>query len=209
MPKLTTEQITAIDKALWDIEIRFLDIRIEMIDHAATALEGMEGDFNDNLNEYIADNKKELKKNYSRLRRNTSLKAVKMLFSKMMSLRFVAILAVAYATVFAAYKHEGLEETSFMVFMAFIFAIPLVLAYTIYMQFTRQRKLFSTAERFMAIMSSLGYTLFIALRVLIDKLKIDDAYKLLYYAFVISVYCMAIIMYISLTKSYKLKYQGI
>jgi hypothetical protein len=207
MEKLTQEQVNAVDKALWDIGIKFLDIRIEMTDHAATAIEGMEGSFTQRLNTYFRENKQELKKNYSQFRTNASIKAVKLLFWNMLSFRFVAILALAYASVFAVYKYEGPEETSFMFLMIFLMSMPVILIYSGHKYFTRQTKLFSTAERLLAIVWGLGFSLWIPLRTMIEKDSLYDGLILLYYAFIISLYVMTIIIYRFLTKFYKSRYK--
>jgi hypothetical protein len=205
--KLTQEQIKAIDKALWDIEIRFLDIRIEMTDHAATALEGMEGNFDANLRKYIADNKNELKKNYSQFRMNASVKSVKLLFWNMLSLRFLAILAIVYAVAYADYKYEGFENASTTLFVMLMMAVPSFWIYYGYISFTRERKLFSTAQRLLRAVSGSVYLLCIPLYFQIDKLGISDELKLLYSTFVISFLIMIVLTYRFLTKFYKSRYQ--
>jgi len=207
MSKLTIEQINAIDKALWDIEIRFLDIRIEMTDHAATAIEGMEGNFNANLRKYISENKKELKKNYSQFRMNASIKAVKLLFRNMLSFRFVAILAFVYGLLFAEYKYEGLEGAMTKFILLSAFALPVAWLYFGYIAFTRQKKQFSTAERLLGCFGGLAFVFCFGLRSAVDKAEIEDTSKLLYYAFIISFYIMVIITYRFLTKFYKSRYQ--
>lgn len=207
MLKLTPDQIVAIDKALWDIEIRFLDIRIEMIDHAATALEGMAGDFNVNLERYIADNKRELRKNYRRFSRNASLNGVKQLLRNMFTVRFIGILVAVYAILFADYKYEGYEEVSTKLLVPFVLAMPAFWVYIGYKNFTQQKKLFSTAERLFYSLSGVGYLLCIPLYLQVEKLELNSELKLLYSAFVISFVVLLIQTYRSLVKSYRLKYQ--
>jgi hypothetical protein len=207
MEKLTREQIVAVDKALWDIGINFLDIRIEMTDHAATAIEDMEGGFDMRLKKYISVNKKELIKNYSQFRVNASIKAIKLLFSNMLSFRFLGILASVFVLVFAEYKYEGLEETSSWVLILSVISIPLLWIFIGYINFTKSTRLFSTAERLFPTISGVAYLMCIPLRSIIDKLEISDAAKLLYYAFVISFYIIIGLTYRFLTKFYKLKYQ--
>jgi hypothetical protein len=209
MGKLTQEQVNAVDKALWDIGIKFLDIRIEMTDHAATAIEAMEGSFTQRLNTYFRENKQELKKNYSQFRTNASVKAVKLLFWNMLSFRFVAILAIVYALVFAEYKYEGLEQTFNMFIILSAIAIPLGWIYITFISFTKQRRLFSTANRLLNSFSGVAFLLCFPLRDMIYKMEISDAAKLLFYAFVISFYVMIAITYRFLTKFYKSRYQVI
>lgn len=205
--KLTQEQINAVDKALWDIEIRFLDIRIEMTDHAATAIEGMEGGFERNLRKYIFENKKELKKNYSQFRMNASIKAVKLLFRNMLSFQFMSILAVAYLVLWADYSYEGYEEVSSRLFVVLAMVMPVFWIYIGYKNFTQQKKLFSTAERLFPSISGVGYLLCIPLYFQMEKLELSNELKLLYNAFVISFLIMIVLTYRFLTKFYKSRYQ--
>jgi len=209
MDQLTHEQIIAVDKALWDIGIKFLDIRIEMTDHAATAIESMEEGFEMNLKKYIFENKKELKKNYSQFRVNASIKAVKLLFSNIISLRFLDILISVYAVVFAEYKYEGFEETSSRVFILLIILLPLTGMYVSCINFIKSTKLFSTAERLFPTISGVIYLMFVPLKRIIEEMEISDSLKLFYYAFIISFFIATGITYRFLTKFYKSRYQVI
>lgn len=53
MKKLTPEQIESIDALLCMKGVNFIDIRYEMTDHIASAMEEKEGDFKTNLKEYF------------------------------------------------------------------------------------------------------------------------------------------------------------
>lgn len=62
MDKLSTNQICFIDDYLQKIGVNYLDIRFEMADHIASALENTKGDFRQNFLDYIAVHQKSLKK---------------------------------------------------------------------------------------------------------------------------------------------------
>ncbi|MFD2602370.1 hypothetical protein [Flavobacterium suzhouense] len=207
MPKLTTDQIVAIDKALWDIEIRFLDIRVEMIDHAATSLEGMEGDFNVNLERYIADNKRELRKNYRQFKMNAWIKGVKLLFSNLFTVRFMLILAGVYALLYVDYSFQGREGVTTIFVLMSALAFPVLWIYYLYVGFTKQKKQFSTAERLLEFFGGMLITFCFLIRDRIDKAEIEDTAKLLYYAFIISFYVMMVITYRFLIRFYNSRYQ--
>lgn len=209
MPKLTTEQINAVDKALWDIEIRFLDIRMEMTDHAATAIEAMEGNFEGNLAKYISDNKKELRKNYSQFRMNATVKAIKLLLSNMFTFRFVLIMALAYAALWADYKYEGVEDASTTWFVMFMMMGIAFWMYYGYISLTRERKLFSTAQRLLSGVSGIVLIVCIQLQFVVEKIEVSEGIKLLYYAFVMSFLIIIVFTYRFLTKFYKSRYQVI
>lgn len=55
--KLTDKEIRFIDTYLNNSGIVYEDIRFEMTDHVATAMEAMEGDFYENFREYMIANK--------------------------------------------------------------------------------------------------------------------------------------------------------
>ena len=63
---LTPEQLQFIDNYLKNSGVKYLDIRYEMTDHVATALENSEGDFYENFRLYMLDNKKSLLASNSR-----------------------------------------------------------------------------------------------------------------------------------------------
>lgn len=209
MDKLTQEEIKAVDTALWDIGIKFLDIRIEMTDHAATAIEGMEGDFKQNLEDYITQNKKELQKNYSQFGMNASVKSVKLLFWNMMSFRFIGILAVVYALFYADYQYEGVASLSGTFLTISVLFILLTSMHLGYVGFVRSTKLFSTAQRLIPTLSGLGLGIIIPMRIMVEKQAINDAVILLYYAFAMSFFIQIVLTYRFLTKFYKSRYQVI
>ncbi len=60
--KLTQDNIKNIDSALGKIGIAYIDIRYELTDHVATVLEQKDGDFEIELEAYIIENKKHLRK---------------------------------------------------------------------------------------------------------------------------------------------------
>ncbi|MDV6167715.1 hypothetical protein R1T16_04715 [Flavobacterium sp. DG1-102-2] len=207
MEKLTQEQITAVDKALWDIGIKYLDIRIEMTDHAAATIESMEGSFERRLKKYIFENKKELKKNYRQFSMNASIKAVKLLISNMFTVRFFMILASVYALLFAEYKYEEFEDATNIFLIICCVSISVFWICWGIINFTRSTELFSTAERLLMRVNGIIFLMAFPLRDIIDKLEINDAVKLLYYAFVISFYIAIWFTYSFLTKFYKSRYR--
>lgn len=58
--RLSKEHIQFIDTYLKNSGIRYSDIRFEMTDHVAAALEETEGDFYENFRKYMVENKREL-----------------------------------------------------------------------------------------------------------------------------------------------------
>ncbi|KGO92689.1 hypothetical protein [Flavobacterium subsaxonicum] len=105
--KLTTQQIQFIDGQLKKAGIYFVDIRCEITDHIASELETLDGDFYDNLSEYLATHKKEITSQNRSYRKIARTKAArffcKVLFKPVVLLPTLAlffILQYAVATVF-------------------------------------------------------------------------------------------------------------
>lgn len=206
MIKLTSDQVKAVDTALLDIGIKFLDIRMEMTDHAATAIESMEGTFERRLRKYIFENKAELKKNYSQFRTNAGIKAVKLLISNIITIRFVALFAVIYVMLYANYSYVGMEETSgnFLV-LGIILSVAGFLV-TTYRHFVKSTRLFSTAERLMPAVSGVTSLLVFPYSISIEKADIADELKVLYYAFSLSLLVIIFVTYRFLAKFYRTRY---
>ncbi|PZD79091.1 hypothetical protein [Mesonia sp. K7] len=83
MRKLAPEEIGFIDKYLENSEVKFYDIRLELVDHVAKAVEEkMDTEnltFYDAFKSYMIKNKKELIKEVSLIKKEAFLKVLKML----------------------------------------------------------------------------------------------------------------------------------
>ena len=206
MDSLTNEQVQAVDSALFSIGIKFLDIRIEMTDHAAATIEAMDGTFERRLRKYIFENKAELKKNYSQFRTNAGIKAVKLLISNIITIRFVALLTVIYALLYADYSYEGMEETAGNFFVLGILLSLAGFWVTVYRHFVKSTKLFSTAERLMPAVSGVTSLLVFPYSMTIEQADIADELKVLYYAFSLSLLVIIFMTYRFLANFYKSRY---
>lgn len=78
MHKLTQEQVKFIDDRLELMGAKFMDIRYEMVDHIASAMEEMDGDFEKNFKEYYVLNRNQLISQYKRATRWRMLRALKL-----------------------------------------------------------------------------------------------------------------------------------
>lgn len=89
--KLITEQIQAVDNALLGARIVHQDIRVELTDHIASVLEKQDDDFEQNLNAYITENKKELRRLNRRFMRIGAAKGLKLLFGNLLSWKILLV----------------------------------------------------------------------------------------------------------------------
>lgn len=90
MPNLTPKQVQFIYNYLEHSGIEYLDARVEMADHVASALEGMEGDFNENFRQYMLQNKDSLLKQYSTFKKSALKKGLTVLKDNVLSVWFLA-----------------------------------------------------------------------------------------------------------------------
>ena len=77
--KLTADNIKFIDSYLRNSGVKYIDIRMEMVDHIATALEGVDGMFYDNFKMYMAANKGQFKstnRKFSNAALGTAIKTI-------------------------------------------------------------------------------------------------------------------------------------
>lgn len=206
--KVTHEQVLAIDKALKKkIGINYLDIRVEMTDHIAAAVEEMDyGSFEKNLRVYLYKNKAELKKNYNQYRTNASIKAVKLLVSNIISLRFIMILGLVYSIFYIVCSRLGIEATSEIFQVAALSLLAALALYSGLMTWIKSKRLFSTAERLLPSISGVFVGLFLLGCTMIEDFEVADEWALLYYAGFISIVIIVIFTYRFLIKFYQSGY---
>jgi len=117
--KLTEYQITVIDASLKKTGIIYTDIRVEMTDHIASELEDIEGDFNTNLENYIAAHKKKLRRQNTKLVVLAWVKSWKAMGLNILKVRFLVTFFAVYcvaAGVNMLMDRYSIIMTLFMVF---------------------------------------------------------------------------------------------
>src|SRR5690242_7107232 len=110
MAKLTTEEIRFIDNYLYNSGVVYIDIRYEMTDHVAAALEEMEGSFSENFRNYMAVHKAELLKNNSGFKTSAAKRAGQLLLGNFISPKFLGIVAIVFLAAFWCQSKIGYEE---------------------------------------------------------------------------------------------------
>lgn len=113
MPSLNRQQIQFIYNYLEHSGIEYLDARVEMADHVASALEAMEGDFNENFRQYMLENKDSLLKQYSTFKKSALKKGLTVLKDNVMSVWFivaVVFLVVLHYPAARFYDDETITE---------------------------------------------------------------------------------------------------
>lgn len=126
MNKLTTEQIQCIDDLLRMLQVEFLDIRYEMVDHIASELEAMEGDFKENLKAYFVKNKLSILKQNEIAKKAAKKKALKLYFKTMAGPMVIAAAMVMFAIVYycAQYYMDGFSLSLYGNYVLLVLIVP-------------------------------------------------------------------------------------
>lgn len=205
--KLTTTQIAQIDTALAKSGINYADIRMELTDHIATALEQEEGngDFEHRLKGYMINNRKAIRKMNFAAMRVASRRSLKAFAQNMFTLRMLLItLAMLAGGKFASlYLDNGdLATLMFCVFGA----CTIVSCYRPIYNLIRKRVDYSFTHGFGFIPTILLYPSIFMMRWL-DKL--DNAnYTVLYYVVVSAIGLNIYFTTKKLFDNYKLHYHA-
>lgn len=107
--KLTAEQIHFIDDYLEKVGVVYEDIRFEMTDHIATALENQEGDFMKNFIDFMLQHKEELLLQSKAFANMAAKRALKLFGHTLISPYMLAALAVIGFASYRLYVSYGLE----------------------------------------------------------------------------------------------------
>jgi hypothetical protein len=126
MEKITEKQIQFIDDRLYNLGVKYIDIRYEMVDHIASELEAMDGDFGTNWTEYFIMNKNEILKQNKRARRTATLRAIKLYFKTMaMPLVLLSALIMGASAYFASFFVENEDVNFFGICTFMVMLLPL------------------------------------------------------------------------------------
>jgi len=118
--KLTEKQIQLIDTALIKAGINYIDIRIELTDHIAAALEQKDERFEHHLKGYMLAHKRELKKLNIRFIIIAMGKAYKQLLITLLKPLLLVFTAVVFTTGYVINTFFGKAETILALYMVYI-----------------------------------------------------------------------------------------
>ncbi|QYJ69079.1 hypothetical protein [Flavobacterium litorale] len=97
---ITAQNIEQIDARLIKIGVAYADIRAELTDHVATALEAQEGNFNEAFEAYMVQNKKQLKRMNRKMFftsfKTSHVQIVKTIVQPIFLVAFVVVFSLAY-----------------------------------------------------------------------------------------------------------------
>lgn len=125
---LTKENIEFIDTYLINTDIQFVDVRMEMVDHIATAVENdmqeNNRSFYDTFKYYMVLHKKQLEKDYDRLRKDLQTKSFGILGRKMATYPFVVLFITLWTMLFFGIRLSVLVSLMSLLFGDVLFLLP-------------------------------------------------------------------------------------
>jgi hypothetical protein len=197
---LTPLELRTIDEYLEEAGVRYDDIRHEMVDHVATALESMEGNFKDNFNLYMINNKRELlasNRAFKKLARNKALGILKRNFLRPQ-------LWTVVLSLFTLSLISGNRDMEDMAANLQITLLVVSSALYLYFWFYKiiSRNNYSVINRLVTYIYS-GSIVFRA-----DMLIDNKVALLLYYSFSITFFLFLMQSLWALNKTYKMQYHG-
>lgn len=202
MHKLTIRETAFIDHYLENSGVEYLDIRMEMADHVATALEVMEGDdFDENFRLYMLEHKAELLSNYKQFTKAATYKALKV-WNKTALTPWALLLTGALAYLgFYLGTIEGVAEITWKMNIVYIIAF---ISISLPVVVNRFKNKYAVASRLIAIglipyvISSIGIRLFT------NNLWVIS----LFYSVITMMSVTMMVAGFRLIKQYKLRYNG-
>ncbi|WP_116790395.1 hypothetical protein [Flavobacterium psychrotrophum] len=202
MYKLTIRETAFIDHYLENSGVEYLDIRMEMADHVATAIEVMEGDdFDENFRLYMLAHKAELLANYKQFKKAATYKALK-IWGKTALTPWALLMTnvIAYAGFYFG-TIEGVEEITWkmnLVFLVAFFSVSLPILINGF------KKKYAVASRLITL-AAIPYIISnIGMRIFTDNLLFIS----LFYSVITMISITMTVAGFRLIKQYKLRYDG-
>lgn len=195
--KLTIEQIQFIDDKLRKAGIHYADVRMEMTDHVASALEETEGDFHQNFMVYLARHKYDMNNSYSIYRKKAISRAYLFLVKQLKMFWFVVpvFMIISFSIAYFA----SVASVSFWLYMVNMFTASIVGYYLWYYRMYK-KQVYSTLEKLLFII--LIASVFFRIR----NFEQGNLWSLGYFSFGTSLLVIMLISCLKLSHYYKTRY---
>jgi len=203
--KLTKEQIIFIDTYLKNSGVEYLDIRGEMTDHVAAALEEQEGDFYDNFKEYMLKHKQELLTSNLKFTKLAGNRAFKILVTTSLKPLTLVVFLLVFIASNVLLHHLGEEKFSDIITTSFlVFGLGIVIYLKIFYRGLKAK--YSVVTKLQAIVSTFPYVVLVILKPerIIENIEVLIGFYSLFTAFMISIF----VSYKEVALTYKLRYNG-
>lgn len=201
MYNLSGDKVHFINSYLKKAGVRYDDIRCEMTNHVATALEHMDGDFAVNFRNYMVNHKKELLDSSRFFRKLALRKAFMVLKNNSLKPQFFILALILFAVSVFARPYYGKDNvTDTLAFSMIAISSSIYFYFLYYKMFSKTNH--SVIDRVLTIVY------FGAIFFRLDKLIENTALVTLYYSFSIAFFVLLSQSLWQLNKQYKLRYNG-
>lgn len=119
--KLDRQEIQFIENYLKNSGVEYIDIRYEMTDHVATALEEMDGGLEDNFKEYMLRHKQELLASNRQFSKIAGRRATRLLLGNLIRPRFLATAAILFLLMYLFPVNTDVLRTGYTIFAIMLF----------------------------------------------------------------------------------------
>lgn len=206
MNRLTNNQIKFIDRYLENSGVEYPDIRFEMTDHVATALETVKGDFNENFRQYMLLHKKELLEYNKKFAALARKRALAMLLKTVTSPLFIFVWGILFGISYLfiiSYPNVANGDV-----LTNIFGVILIIlgAYSFIVRLLDNVKNGSVADKLFNISAVSVYLLVVVFK--IERLIDNQIFLLGYYTFLVCFSCSSYLSFKKLKSKYKMQYDG-
>jgi hypothetical protein len=206
--KLTKEEILFIDTYLKNSGVMYLDIRYEMMDHIASAVEQkMETDndiFRYALKNYMLEHKNEFLQSNRKYMELAGRRAMIILLKSIIKPIFIGMFILIYIFFYGLTNwFSNFDYDSLFQIMSFVFIVPLCGIF-LYKHFTKGEK-FSVADKILGLYCILNYFPNMVFRIQ-DKIH-NINWLFLYYSIILGFAVITFYTYIALVKSYKTRFE--
>jgi len=198
---LTPLELRTIDEYLEEAGVRYDDIRYEMTDHVATAIENMDGNFKDNFSRYMLYNKKDLlasNRAFKKLARN---KAWVILKRNCLKPQLWAVTLTLFTLAILSGNYQDIEDVATNLEITLLIVSSVLYVYFLFYK-TISRKNYSVINRLVTFI----YCGSIVLKA--DRLIDNTMVLLFYYSFSITFFLFLMQSLSTLNKTYKLRYDA-
>jgi len=199
--QLTPLQLRFIDEYLEEAGVRYDDIRHEMTDHVATAIENMEGNFGENFSRYMLYNKRNLlasNRAFKKLARN---KAWGILKSNCLKPQLWAMTVTLFTLAILSGNYNDVEDVATNLEITLLIVSSVLYLYFWFYKII-SRNNYSVINRLVTFI----YCGSIVLKA--DRLIDNTIVLLFYYSFSITFFLFLMQSLWTLNKTYKLRYHA-
>lgn len=200
--KLTNQDIRFIDKYLEESGVKYADIRYEMTDHVASALEEMEGSFYDSFKSYMLQHKKELLNSNSKFTKAAGKRAWRMMMHSLVR----PLTLVIFILFFTLLKNLSnyFSQIQVLELYSSIYVILMIAVILYYKYFSTRYHKYSIIDKLKATLFTTLYIVFVLVKP--ERFIENENFIIAYYSFLSAFFVSSFIGYKTLVDKYKLQY---